>query len=93
MDNKNSKIREMLVNGITEDDFIEKFDELIEFIGFKFFDPAEPKIGKLAGLKRMWMPSCLEKIYTMNPTKNNWANYERISEKLKLFLKLKGEEV
>jgi hypothetical protein len=93
MDNKNGRIRQMLVNGITEDEFIERFEEIMEFIGFKFFNPADVKINKLASLDRMWMPSCLEKIYRMNPSKNNWANYEKISERLKLFLKLKGEDV
>jgi hypothetical protein len=91
--NKDDKIRQILVNGLTEDEFIEKYDEMIDFIGFKYFSPADLKTRKLASLEKMLMPSCLSKIYRMNPTKNSWANYDTISDKLKLFLSLKGEKL
>jgi hypothetical protein len=90
---KNAIIRERLTRGITEDEFIQDFEEIMDFIGFKFFSPADVKINKLASLKKMWMPSCLAKIHRMNPNVNKWANYDEISEKLKLFLKIKGEDV
>jgi len=36
---------------------------------------------------------CLNRIYRMNTTKNKWANINNISDKLKLFLALKGENI
>jgi hypothetical protein len=93
MEDKNATIRSMLTNGITEDDFIENFEDIMSFVGFRFFEPADPEKGQLARLTRMWMPSCLEKIYRMNTTKNSWADYERLSDKLRTFLKLKQEEI
>jgi len=89
----NDEIRNMFINGITEDHFIENFNELIEFIGFKIFDPYNPETGSLASLKRTWMPSVLERLYRMNPIKNKWADINNISDRLRLFLKLKGEDI
>jgi hypothetical protein len=90
---KNDEIRELLIKGITEEYFIENFDVLMDFIGFKIFNPYDPATKELASLKRSWMPSILERIYRMNPTRNKWADINNISESLKVFLKLKGEDV
>lgn len=88
---KNAMIRQRLVDGITEDEFIQDFEEIMGFNGFKFFEPADRDSGKLARLTRMWMPSCLNKIYSMNASKNAWADEE--SDRLRAFLKLRGEEI
>jgi hypothetical protein len=90
---KNDEIRSLLISGITEEYFIENFDQLIDFIGFKIFNPYDPGTGALASLKRTWIPSVLERIHRMNPTKNKWADINSISDNLKLFLKLKGEDI
>jgi hypothetical protein len=90
---RNTMIRELLNNGITEDEFIERFDEIMGFTGFKMFNPYNSVTGDLASLKRTEMPVVLERIYRMNTTKNKWANVKNISDKLRVFLKLKGEEI
>lgn len=90
---KNSMIRSRLTSGITEEEFIEDFDELMGFIGFKFFVPHNPETNELASLKRSWMPSVLERIYRMNPTKNKWADINNLSDRLRVFLKLRNEEI
>jgi hypothetical protein len=90
---KNSMIRSRLISGITEDEFIEDFDELMGFTGFQFFLPYDPTTKSLASLKRSWMPSVLERIHRMNPTKNKWADINNLSDNLRVFLKLRNEEI
>ncbi len=91
--NKNAKIRNIFSNGITEDEFIERFDELMEFIGFNRFVPYNEETKALANLEKIQMRERLEKIHRMNPTKNKWADINNISDKLKIFLKLKEEDL
>jgi hypothetical protein len=91
--NENAMVRERLVRGITEEEFIQDFEEIMGFSGFRFFEPNDKITGRLARLTRLSMPSCLNKIHSMNPTGNSWADYEKISDKLKAFLKLRGEEI
>ncbi len=86
-------IRSKLQAGITEDQFIEEFDDIMGFTGFKFFSPYKPETEELASLKRSWMPMILERIHRMNPTANKWADINNISDKLRLFLKLRNEEI
>jgi hypothetical protein len=91
---KNSMIRSSLeAGGITEDEFIEKFDEVMDFIGFRMFNPYNPQTGSLASLERVPMPAVLERIYRMNPTLNKWADINNLSDKLRVFLKLRNEEI
>jgi hypothetical protein len=91
---KNSQIRQMLINGLTEDEFIERFEEIMEFSGFKKFEPYTPgDNGHLARLVKVSMPEYLERIHRMNVTKNSWADINNISDRLKLFLSLRGENI
>lgn len=91
-DKSNAIMRSMLTDGITEDDFIAHFDEIMKFSGFRMFQEEKPGVH-YARLVRMSMKECLDKIHRMNPTENSWAESSRISEKLKVFLKLMGEEI
>lgn len=89
----NDEIRSLLIGGITEDYFIQNFDDIIVFTGFNRFVPFGYETGSLAKLERVWITECLERIYRMNTTNNKWADISNISDNLKLFLKLRGEEI
>lgn len=95
---KNAMIRQRLVSGITEDEFIEDFEEIMSFKGFMMLVPKDddwrpnPHVrNQPMRLQRMWMPSCLNKIHSMNPSRNAWA--DEVSDRLRAFLKLRGEEI
>jgi hypothetical protein len=93
---ENEEIRKLFTlftSGITEDFFIENFEELMEYNGFKRFEPYDEVTKTLARLVRVDISDCLNRIYRMNTTKNKWANINNISDKLKLFLALKGENI
>jgi len=89
---ENEEIRRLFTSGITEDFFIENFEELMEYNGFKRFEPYNEATKTLARLVRVDISDCLNRIYRMN-IKNSWADYKNMSDKLKLFLALKGENI
>jgi hypothetical protein len=89
---ENEEIRRLFTSGITEDFFIENFEELMEYNGFKRFEPYNEVTKTLARLVRADISDCLNRIYRMN-IKNSWADYKNMSDKLKLFLALKGENI
>jgi hypothetical protein len=89
---ENEEIRRLFTSGITEDFFIENFEELMEYNGFKRFEPYNEVTKTLARLVRVDISDCLNRIYRMN-IKSSWADYKNMSDKLKLFLALKGENI
>jgi hypothetical protein len=89
---ENEEIRKLFTSGITEDFFIENFEELMEYNGFKRFEPYNEVTKTLARLVKADISDCLNRIYRMN-IKNKWADYKNMSDKLKLFLALKGENI
>jgi hypothetical protein len=96
----NHKIRDIISKGMTEDYFIENFDELMNYRGFMRFAEKNPNWkpnphvrNRPVELERSPIKDCLSRIHRMNIVSNNWADIKSISDKLKLFLALKGENI
>ena len=87
-----AELRALITAGISEEFFIENFDIISESILFKKFDPFK-KGHNLARLLRYDINTILTLIYDYNTISNSWAMPENISNTLKLFLKLQGEEI
>jgi len=71
------------VEGITEEEFIESFDDIRKEYNFVLEVSPESEQTLISDM--------LFDIYISNPSSNGWANNNNLSDKLKLFLKLKGE--
>jgi uncharacterized protein YggU (UPF0235/DUF167 family) len=69
-------------DGITEEEFIDNFDDIRD--EYNLILEISPES------KERIIKDMLFDIYISNPPRNGWANNE-ISDKLKLFIKLKGE--
>jgi uncharacterized protein YggU (UPF0235/DUF167 family) len=69
-------------DGITEEEFIDNFDDIRE--EYNLILEVSPES------EQRLIKDMLFDIHISNPSKNGWANDE-LSDKLKLFLKLKGE--
>jgi hypothetical protein len=78
-------------NGITEEEFIEMFEE-VQHIYTSSYPVFSYSTGKLEDrVETDSMFSILDDIYMSNPEKNKWCLVENMSETMKLFLKLNGE--
>jgi hypothetical protein len=91
--NRNTMIRYRLEGGMTEEEFIGGFDEIMEFTGFSRFVPFDKETGSLARIERIGMAECLGRIHRMNASANKWADISSMSDKLRVFLKLRNEEI
>lgn len=90
---KRKMISEMedIMSFITEDMFMENYDRIRMIFSDPemYFDPKEMRLAE----RDEPVVNLLNKIYKFNKVENKWADPKNLSDKLKLFLQFKGEDI
>jgi predicted acetyltransferase len=85
---------DFFMEGMTEAEFIDRYDDVRNFyskeIDFSIIGFARVPVEKQISTE---IYEILNDIYVSNKQKNSWASRENWSEELRLFLKLKGENI
>jgi hypothetical protein len=91
MKDRQITIFEKFNDGITEEEFIEMFEEIQNAYtsSYPVFSYSTGKLENRVETDSLF--SILDDVYMSNPEKNKWCLVENMSESLKLFLKLNGE--